>query len=51
MVKLERRVVVKALLFSYAFKTDVNQLLHISRDRQTNQLVSQFGPSVVSDSL
>ena len=40
MVKLERRVVVKALLFSYAFKTDVNQLLHISRDRQTNQFSS-----------
>ena len=33
-------MVVKALLFSYAFKTDVNQLLHISRDRQTNQFSS-----------
>ena len=51
-VNLERRVVVKALLFSYAFKTDVNQLLHISRDRQTNQFSSvHFSRSPVSNSL
>ena len=51
-VNLERRVVVKALLFSYAFKTDVNQLLHISRDRQTNQFSSvHFSRSSVSNSL
>ena len=47
-VKSERRVVVKALLFSYTLKTDVNQPLHISRDRQNNQFssVAQLCPTL-----